>query len=254
MMDCNRFRELLADLDRPGVLSAELRDRAFEHAEACADCGQLLTESELLDAGLRRLAAREGDSQPPPLVEERLLNVFRQRNVRAARETTWRYAAAIGVAAVLLLAFGFWLNQRAGERNARPGSETNHTFAAMSPVTQQEKEKISAAELPAGERMAQSSHSVAESAKRESASADALVSDADSAAEFIPLPDADPGPMDDGAVVRVEMPRAALANFGLPVEAMEGDGTIRADLIVSADGTPQAIHVLSQDDVSTVQR
>jgi hypothetical protein len=31
---------------------------------------------------------------------------------------------------------------------------------------------------------------------------------------------------------------------------MEGDGTVRADLIVSADGTPQAIRLVSQDDAN----
>jgi hypothetical protein len=48
----------------------------------------------------------------------------------------------------------------------------------------------------------------------------------------------------------VEMPRAALASLGLPVAAMESDTTVRADLIVSADGTPQAIRLVPQGSAS----
>ena len=71
-------------------------------------------------------------------------------------------------------------------------------------------------------------------------------------ASFQPLPYADdPSTLEDGAVVRVEMPRAALASFGLPVAAMESDDTVRADLIVSADGTPQAIRLVSQNSTSS---
>ncbi len=254
MMGCNQFRELLADMDRPGVLAAELREEAFAHAEVCADCGQLLTESELLDAGLQRLAGYEGDSQSAARVEARLLNAFRQRSGRAAREATWRYAAAIGIAAVLLVAVGFWLNGHVGGRGAGPGRQTKHALVATVSTPRRGEKRSPEVTAPGGEAAAHVGRQVANTAGRESASADALVADNDSANEFIPLPDADPGPFDDGAVVRVEMPRAALASFGLPVEAMEGDGTVRADLIVSADGTPQAIRLISQDDASAVQR
>jgi hypothetical protein len=70
-------------------------------------------------------------------------------------------------------------------------------------------------------------------------------------APSLPLPYADdPSALDEGTVVRVEMPRAALASLGLPVAAMESDTTVRADLIVSADGTPQAIRLVPQGSAS----
>jgi hypothetical protein len=258
MMDCNRFQEALADLDRPGVLSADLCEEALAHAEGCGDCGQLLTETELLDSELRQFAARGGDGQAPARVEAKLLNALRRRNSVAERKTAWRYAAAVGIAAVLLLAIGLWLNRPTAKDKRLPGLKVSEPLVAVKSATQGSNWTSSATrnmsvartdtrEMPA-------SHSVLKSTKRDAADADALVADTDGTSGFIALPDADPGPVDDGAVVRVEMPRAALASFGLPVEAMEGSGTVRADLIVNADGTPQAIRLLSRSDAAAAQQ
>lgn len=258
MMDCRRFEKLLADLDRPGVLPDELRERALAHAEGCAVCGQSLTEAESLDTELRRLASREEDRQPPPRAEAQLLNAFRQRNAAVARETTWRYASAIAIAAVLLLALGFWLSGRTTDNHGLPGLKVTQPVVALGPDAQGSKTGSAAAHsgpvAHTDARVMGSQGTASRPTVREMASADALVASASGANGFIPLPDADPGPLDDGAVVRVEMPRAALATLGLPVEAMEGNGTVRADLVVSADGTPEAIRLLSQSDSGAAER
>jgi hypothetical protein len=250
MMDCDKFLEVLADLDRPGVLAPELREDAFAHAESCSDCGQLLTETELLDAELLRLAARAADSQAPARIEAQLLNAFRQRNSAAEHKTMWRYASAIGIAAILLLAIGFWLNRGRTANKRLPGLKVTQPIVAVGPALHGGS-SASPGSAHANPREVTARRPTAVPKNRDDVNADALVSDSDGAAGFIPLPDADPGPLDDGAVVRVEMPRTALATFGLPVEAMEGSGTIRADLIVSADGTPQAIRLLSQNDATS---
>lgn len=258
MMDCGRFEELLADLDRPGVLPAELREWAFAHAESCADCGQLLTETESLDTELRRLASREEDRQAPPRVEAQLLAAFRQGQREAAHRATRRYAAVIGVAAVLLLAMGFWLNGRTAGNKTLPGLKVGQPVVALEPAAQGSsagsalEHAKSMAHTKGWER--RPGHRAVKPEVREAENADTLATNADNAAGFIPLPDADPGSLDDGAVVRVEMPRAALATLGLPVEAMEGNGTVRADLVVSADGTPEAIRLLSQNGSGAAQR
>lgn len=258
MMDCDQFQEVVADLDRPGVLPIELRESAFAHAESCSDCGQLLTETELLDAELRRLAAREEDSQASARIEAQLLNALRQRNVTAERRAAWGYAAAIGIAAMLLLVIGFWLNRRTTDNKGLPGLKVTQPVVAVGSAAQGSNGTSSGTHDKSlsntDERQVAATRRAATPENRDDANTDALVADADGAAGFISLPDADPGPLDDGAVVRVEMPRAALASFGLPVEAMEGNGTIRADLIVSADGTPQAIRLLSQNDAAAAQQ
>ena len=46
----------------------------------------------------------------------------------------------------------------------------------------------------------------------------------------------DPHPIERGRVVRVRLPRAALAAFGLPVNEQQAEQPIRADVVLGEDG------------------
>ena len=62
----------------------------------------------------------------------------------------------------------------------------------------------------------------------------------------MPVPYADdPAALEGGAIVRVTLPRSALRSFGLPVTESDGTERVFADLLVSEDGTPQAIRLVS---------
>ena len=72
------------------------------------------------------------------------------------------------------------------------------------------------------------------------------------ATAYVPLPYAyDPSDLEGGAVVRVVLPRAALISYGLPVEAMGVSDQVTADMVVSEDGTPQAIRLVAQENPAT---
>lgn len=59
---------------------------------------------------------------------------------------------------------------------------------------------------------------------------------------FIPLMNGGQLSSDDaGHVVRVELPRTALASFGLPVNADQMGGRVKADVLMGADGIARAI-------------
>jgi hypothetical protein len=75
----------------------------------------------------------------------------------------------------------------------------------------------------------------------------AETAEASGANAFTPLPYADdPDSFDGGAVVRVVLSSSALASMGVPVTEIPDADRISADLVVSADGTPQAIRLVSQ--------
>jgi hypothetical protein len=66
------------------------------------------------------------------------------------------------------------------------------------------------------------------------------------ATDFFPLPYADDSALlDGGAVIRVAMPRSTLASWGFPVSGAAAD-RIPAELVVGADGTPQAIRLVAE--------
>jgi len=46
---------------------------------------------------------------------------------------------------------------------------------------------------------------------------------------------------DGGQLVRVELPRSALARFGLPVNTERANQRVKADVLFSADGLARAI-------------
>lgn len=64
-------------------------------------------------------------------------------------------------------------------------------------------------------------------------------------ADFVPLvaPD-NSAPLESGQMVRVDVPRAALAALGLPVNASRVGATVRADVLLAHDGTARAIRLL----------
>ncbi len=228
-MDCNQFQKIVHDLDRPGTEGFVLRDSALAHAESCSHCAPLMTETESLDAGLRALGRREAGRQVSPRVESALIEEFQRRKAVSSRRRLQLQIAALSAAAVVLLVLGFSLHRRiepgSGAAPVVKVAEKTSASPVVSPV-------VLAAESP-----------------QQNLELAGQPDDSAYAANFVALPYADdPSALDDGAVVRVEMPRAALASFGLPVAAMESDGTVRADLIVSADGTPQAIRLVSQEN------
>jgi hypothetical protein len=62
------------------------------------------------------------------------------------------------------------------------------------------------------------------------------------ATEFIPLMQGVPyPPAEDAHLVRVELPRSALASFGLPVGADSAGGRVKADVLLGEDGIARAI-------------
>ncbi|MGA8367529.1 MAG: hypothetical protein ACLQMT_10675 [Candidatus Acidiferrales bacterium] len=222
-MDCARFEELLHDLDRKGTQAA-LRESALAHAESCGRCARLLTESEALDFSLRALAVEDGGQQAPARVEESLLREFRRQKAAASRRRIGWRLAVLGAAAAAALAVGIWLRHAPVPGTKSTGTEQAGTIQPGA-----------------------SQGNAAQTAEQPAASQD----DSEYATAFVSLPYADDSAMaDGGAVVRVVLSRSALASLGVPVADAGNTNPIPADIVVSEDGTPQAIRLVSQASVN----
>jgi len=223
-MDCSQFEELVHDLDRPRTPAA-LRESALAHAETCARCARLMTETEALDFSLRALAGEDIGLEASPRLEEALLSEFRRKKAAASRRRiAWQFVV-LGAAAAIALAVGISLRHRLAPVVKSAGTEEAVT---VRPSTLQ--------------------GTVAQTAEQPAAS---QVGDSEYATGFVPLPYADDSAMaDGGAVVRVVLSRSALASLGVPVADAGDTSSIPADLVVSEDGTPQAIRLVSQASVN----
>jgi hypothetical protein len=223
-MNCGRFRDLVDDLARGEELDGVLLNEALEHAEACATCDALLEESESLTRSLDALAREYSLEQASARVEKSLLQALRRKRAPALRTIRRRWilpaiagsVAAVALAAVLLT----------GENGIAP-TETSQprvaTAAAMPAVASAEEDSV---------------------ADLDNLSPGSLAEEEDATGSFLPLSATfDPSSLDDGTIVRVVLSRSALESFGLPLN-LEGNAQVVADLIVSSDGTPEAIRVL----------
>lgn len=272
-MNCAEFDEIVHDLDRknlgagPGgatVLSSAagvaggsvgpvggtvFSDAALAHAESCSRCARLLTEIEGLNFALRAIAARDGQEQAPSRVETALLQALREQSgTRKGHQANkpetagklgsygW-YATVAGVAAVAVIAFALM----------RTGLSTPPRQPVTNPaVTTAETPSGSKTPLPTGQP-AVSSESQAKNASNVASQSAQPSTATEEANAFYALPYAnDAASVEGGAVIRVSVPRSALVSWGLPVPGMGGGEPIPADMLVSADGTPQAIRLVSE--------
>ncbi len=237
-MDCVQFKEIYHELDRPGTSGFRFRERALVHAESCAGCGALLTDGEALDFALRTLAQQSSSSAASPRVEAALLREFQRVKHVEQQRRIYRQLAILSTAAAILLALGLGVHYRivSKARNTPPQvASTVVTPAAETPVN---------SAIPAS--LNSDKTALAANTQSKSASVNQL-DDNEYAEEFVPVPYADdPAALEGGAIVRVTLPRSALASFGLPITESDGAERVSADLVVSQDGTPQAIRLVPQ--------
>jgi hypothetical protein len=237
-MNCSEFDALIPDLSRPGVVSPEITAAALIHAESCGRCAALLTETESLEFALRKLAARDADWQAPARVEAALLREFRgSREIPSRRAVRWQFAAA--AAAVILLAVGIsfrqgFMSQPATERDTGPAVNSVQSGPAVT----------APADVPVSHSSANAANN---SSKAPTPGNSTQIAGAQPERAFMVLPYADdPEMLEGGAIVRVNLSRAALASFGLPVSEVGESEQIPAEVVVSADGTPEAVRLVSQ--------
>jgi len=222
-MDCTRFEGLVHDLGRRLGLDVGVREEALAHADSCAPSARLLAEVERLDFALRYMAAeqkadRAGDLAQPR-VEAALVAEFKAVKLRASRRSArWRVAAA-AAAAMLFLTTG-WAWRHFAPSSGETGPAIGHTVAV---------ETNSTAPVAAGDPAP-------------------AVAENQNGAPFIRLPYANDGAVvEDDAIVRADMPRSALASLGFPVGDVSGTEAVPVELMVSEDGTPEAIRLVAQD-------
>lgn len=215
-MDCVEFKEIYHDLDRPGTSGYRLRERALTHAESCACCGLLLTDGEALDFALHNLIQHNAGREAPSRIEAALLREFQAAKLAASRRRVRRQLGILGAAAAILLVLGLGVQHRIALRSS--------TAATQSAKVTPDSSTTSTANAAAASEQDEDEY----------------------ATEFVPVPYADdPAALEGGAIVRVTLPRSALPSFGLPISESDGPDSVFADLVVSEDGTPQAIRLVS---------
>lgn len=280
-MNCQEFETVIIDLARPAVASTAARERGRAHVETCARCAARLADERALGAGLRAagadvnvpsprletallMAFRAQHAATPTAAVPASLLAF---TPRPPRRRVYAMAAAVVVAAFVgLIALSMLRSsptasvERTGNTpqttTPRPATES----VAPTPTSMIKVAKVDERGSEAKDRRESSSPRINRAsggssrrstrARRDagvqtlaaSTNAPAVAAEGSIATEFMPLGGGGGlSGMDGGQIVRVEVPRSALASFGLPVDAERAGGRVKADVVLGHDGVARAI-------------
>jgi hypothetical protein len=193
-------------------------------------------DDETLTSSLKLLAEEMASLEAPPEIEQELRQAFRAHKVFARRSYV-NYWVAAGIAAVLLIAISVialrWRTEQPRQINAgvTKTPEINETPRVVeSPAAPQKDEQV-VAQKPRRRSVRRTPQTeVANHVTREIAT------------DFMPLGYLNPATLQDGGqIVRVELPRSALVNFGLPVNMDRYHEKVKADVLLGVDGLAHAI-------------
>jgi hypothetical protein len=248
-MNCQRFENMVSELARGQMMAAEQRGEALAHSETCERCAARLRDEEMLTRGLQSLAAEMETLGAPAAVEGKLLEAFRNREVVTPitrRRSNGRYWAA-AIAAMFLIAISVvvfrWSKAADEPRQAVIQPQPQVTPENKAPENKPAKEFAGVREQedplpqrPKPKRLRNSGVRRAESAQLANHVNNEIATD------FIPLSYMSAASFQDGGqIIRVQLPRAALANFGLPVNMDRYNERVKADVLFGVDGRAQAI-------------
>jgi hypothetical protein len=193
-------------------LEGEMDWLAAAHLRECAGCSAAMGSQQRLAGGLRGLAGERARVQAPARLEAKLVSAFRKHAGTAPAHSggrRWKAVWAGGSSLALVAAAALLLAVR--ERVNEPARP------AASPAV---------ASADWGSRFAET---------------------ADSASEFIPLPNAARlAPNDDVNLVRVEVPRSAMIAVGFVVPPDRAAERVQADVVLGSDGLARAVRFLDE--------
>ncbi len=252
-MNCQKFEDVVSELARAQMMDADLRTEALEHSADCRQCMLRLSDEETLSRGFGALKREMAPLEASSEIESRLLASFRTPQVvePAFRNNYARYWLA-AVAAVLLIVLGVVAMrvrtdnnppkqiQATDQRNDSSNQQVANSAAQLDPTV---PETIESAKRIAPKK--KPVHHLAQGRKNsstqdQSVAANHVVNEV--ATEFMPLGYVTAANFQEGGqIVRVELPRSALANFGIPVNMDRYKERVKADVLLGADGLAHAI-------------
>ena len=226
----NEFEHHLQLVDEP-----ESTDAIAKAAAGAGDVG--LPEEQMLSWAFGEIGTHIQQIAPSLEVQQRVMKAFdRELRMKQRYSPKWsRYAAGIA-AAVLLAALASLALLRHQSNSASSGGPATNEFRATITTVGSPPVQTSGSR-PQVKRNRQINGSTW--ARREPARAASPEAPPEIATDFIRI---NARPIEPGdQIVRVQLPRSAMAQFGLPVNMDRSDKPVKADVIMGMDGVAQAI-------------
>ena len=204
-------------------------------------------DEEMLTRGLQALASEMKELEAPEHVEVKVLEAFRARQVVvpiATRRWTSRPYWLAAVAAVLLIAMSVVaLRWKSNDKPAETFAVRPEPEKPRAPAPREEAPQPVEYQAVAQPPQRYNPKRIRHPRLRSSESAQvASLRPNEIATDFIPLRYMNVANLQEGGqIVRMELPRSALANFGLPVNMDRYNERVKADVLYGVDGLAHAI-------------
>jgi hypothetical protein len=236
-MNCQTFSALASDLARDQIMDAASRAQALAHAGVCPSCAVWLNAQQQLSSDLGQLALATKDQAASAAVWESLSAAFDARAVTPITANRRRRIYAAGaIAATLILALAvIQLVIRHQPANVEGLIAATFTLAQPAQVTSVDQVET------IGEGGLRNATTTRRRHLRRQTLTPQLNQPKEIVTDFISLTYGAPEVGSDAQLVRVELPRSAMANFGLPVNMDRVDQRVKADVLLGADGLARAI-------------
>lgn len=230
-MNCTEFESVVVDIARSALIEAAARRDGLAHATGCDRCGRRLANEQALSGLLAVAAAEDSGRTAPAAVEQALLSAFREREIsgRPGRRVWWLGAVGAAVAALLVISVTVRKSrepQIVKVPTVLPAPAVEPTKIIAPVYREQRKPPV---------RTLRAARSKTPMPKPRS-----IEENREVVTEFMPVI-YDPAPVEHGRMVRVRLPRSALAAFGLPMNEQRAEETIQADVVLGEDGLARAV-------------
>jgi hypothetical protein len=277
-MSCRNVETIITELARGQMLEARVKEDALSHMEACERCAARFADEQTLTNGLRAVTASAAVMQTPARVEAALLSAFRQ-GAAPARVPADAHARTVATpwlpwsiaAAAAILIFSVFALPRLLPNDSRElagkGTSAAPPLTSMSPavtapevasapehlgtqpdvVTGNDEQATDVGSpIPRQtDRRRALMQTVAlrnRSTRNTNIIQPAINANEEITTDFLPITyGGNLSQLDDGQVVRVELPRSALQSFGLPMNAERAGERVKADVLLGHDGVARAI-------------
>ena len=247
-MNCQSFEDNVIDIVRRQPMEVGLLEHSLAHADSCANCARQLEEQRILSSELRGVSDQMKLVHAPERIEHQLLAAVRRNKFQPPRvaKASRRWFGVAAVAAALLVMFGV-LALRIRQSPVEPLSaqvdnpKPEHNAGSIPALAVDAAPTVTSTPEKSVRRPAR--------IKRRPRAVDVSslmaannIAPPEITTQFMPLGDVSLANLQDGAqLIRVEMPRYAMARFGLPVNMDRYDERVKADVWVGVDGLARAI-------------
>jgi len=235
MSGCEEVRDILVAEARGESVTSLGKRFLSEHVESCPDCRRRLANQQRLSGALAMVGSEA--SAPPAHLRAALMAEFqKQQKVTPIRRPILTWAAIAAVAAALLLAV--FLNK---DRQPSAATQPAQTKVEVPVVVQ--PAPVIAPPVQASQPVKVRRRPVARQVMAKAAPR--TESDPEVVTDFFEIPYSEPlRPEERADVYRIQMPRANMAVFGLPVSGGRLDSRITADVLMGEDGVARAIRFI----------